>query len=75
MYEVSESIICNRMKSYLPKAEKRNTQYILIENEEETFVRYIFDLDSRGFSPRFNVVRSIADLLYTTYRTILIGKQ
>ncbi len=46
MYEVSESTIRNRIKSYLPKAEKRNAQYILIENEKETLVQYVFDLDS-----------------------------
>ena len=56
MYEVFKSTIRNHIKGCLPKAEKRNTQYILTENEEETFVRYIFDLDSQGFSPRFNIV-------------------
>ena len=56
VYEVSESTIHNRIKGCLPKAEKRNIQYILTENKEETLVRYVFDLDSRGFSPRLNVV-------------------
>src|SRR6266566_8841162 len=75
VYEVSESTIRNRMKGCLPKAEKRNAQHILTESEEETFVRYVFDLDSRGFSPRLNVVRSMADLLYTTRRATPVGKQ
>ncbi len=46
MYEVFESTIRNRMKGYLPKAEKRNAQHILTESEEETLVRYVLDLDS-----------------------------
>ena len=75
MYEVSESIICNRIKGYLPKAEKRNIQYILTKNEEKTFVQYIFDLDSQGFSPRLNIIRNIADLFYMIHRTISIDKQ
>ncbi len=75
VYEFFESTICNCMKGYLPKAEKRNVQYILIESEEEMFVRYVFDLDSRRFSPRLSVVRSMADLLRTIYRMISIGKQ
>ena len=75
IYEVSESTIRNRMKSCLPKAEKRNVQHILTESEEETFVRYVLDLDSRRFSPRLNIVQSMADLLYTTRRTISVGKQ
>ena len=51
------------------QAEKRNAQYILTESEEETFVQYILDLNSRRFSSRLNVVRSIADLLCIMYRT------
>ncbi len=75
MYEVSESTIRNRIKDCLSKAEKRNVQYILIENEEETLIRYILDLDSQRFSPWLNIIRSIADLLCTMRRTTSVGKQ
>src|SRR6266699_3023635 len=75
MYEVSKSTIRNRMKSCLPKVKKRNIQYILTENEEKTFVRYIFDLDSQRFSPRLNIIQNMADLLRTIYYTTSIGKQ
>jgi len=75
MYKVSESIIRNRIKGYLPKAKKRNIQHILTESEEKTFIQYIFDLDSQGFSPRFNIIRSMADLLCTTYHTTSVNKQ
>ncbi len=75
IYKVSESTIRNHIKSYLPKAEKQNIQHILTENEEEMLVQYIFNLDSRRFSPRLNIIQNIADLLYTIYRTTPIDKQ
>ena len=74
-YDILESILCNQIKSRISKAEERNAQYNLIPTEEETFVRYIFDLDSQRFLPRFDDVQSMVDLFYETYNVKLVGKQ
>ena len=62
-YDVSQIILRNRMKDCVFKAEERNVRHNLIPTEEETFVRYILDLDSRGFPSRINDVRDMVDLL------------
>jgi len=63
IYNISHTTFIRRIKGILSKAEKQNTQHILIESEEETLVRYVLDL------------RSIADLLCTTCRASPVGKQ
>src|SRR6266699_2348794 len=67
IYDVPKSIFIVRMKGHIPKTEKCNTQYNLTPTEEKTFVRYILDLDSRGFPPRIDDIQDIADLLCKTY--------
>ena len=62
-YDVSQITLRDRIKDCIPKAEERKAQYNLILIEEETFVRYILDLDSRGFPSRINDVRDMANLL------------
>jgi len=39
------------MKGRTSKDEKRNPYHILTASEEDTLVRYIIDLDLRGFPP------------------------
>ena len=73
-YDVSQIIFRDRIKSRIPKIEKRNIQYNLIPIEEETFVRHILDLDSRGFSFRIDDVRDMTDLLYKTRHVKSIDK-
>jgi hypothetical protein len=45
-YGVPESSLRYRIKGRIEKHEKRNATHNLTESEEETLVRYIFDLDS-----------------------------
>ena len=62
-YDVPQTTLRDRMKGRTSKAENRNAQHNLTPTEEETLIRYILDLDSRGFPPRINDVRDMADLL------------
>jgi Tc5 transposase DNA-binding domain len=63
------------MKGCTPKAEKYNARHNLTPTEEETLVQYILDLDSRGFPPRIDHVRDMADLLRKTRHAKPVGKQ
>ena len=62
-YDVPQTTLRDRMKGCVPKAEERNVRHNLTPTEEEILVRYILDLDSRGFPSRINDVRDMADLL------------
>ena len=74
-YDVSQTILCDRMKGYVFKAKERNARHNLIPTEEETLVRYILDLDSRGFPSQINDVRDMTDLLCKTYHVKFVDKQ
>ncbi|ERF69808.1 hypothetical protein EPUS_09464 [Endocarpon pusillum Z07020] len=63
------------MKGCTPNAEVRKAQHNLTLTKEETLVRHILDLDSRGFPPRINDVRDMADLLCKTRYAKPVGKQ
>jgi hypothetical protein len=51
------------MNSHLPLAERRLASFKLSKLEEEVIIRYILDLDSRGFASRLAGVEDIANLL------------
>ena len=65
-YDVPQTTLRDRMKDYISKIEERKIQHNLTLIEEETFIRYILDLNSRGFPSRINDVRDMTDLLYKT---------
>jgi hypothetical protein len=73
-YNVPKSTLIARIKGRVVKPEKRDVQYNLTLAKEETLIRYILDLDSRGFPPRIDGVKDIADLLLTTRYTQPTGK-
>src|SRR6266699_367282 len=56
-YEVPEATLRHRIKGHVAIGEKRNSQLRLTPAEEETLIRYIFDLDVRRFPPRINTVK------------------
>ena len=74
-YGVPESSLRYRIKGRVAKHEKRNAAHNLTESEEETLVRYILDLDSRGFPPRIEGVKDMADLLLMMRGAKRVGKQ
>ena len=61
-YDVSQTILRDRMKDCVSKVEERNTRHNLTPTEEEILVRYIFDLDLQEFLFRINDVRDMTDL-------------
>ena len=63
-YDVPQTILRDRIKDCVSKTEERNARHNLTPIKEEILVRYILDLDSRGFPSRINDVRDMVDLLY-----------
>ena len=63
-YDVSQIILRNRIKDCILKVKERNVRHNLTSIKEEILVRYILDLDLRGFSSRINDVRDMTNLLY-----------
>ena len=63
MYNVPENTLRSRLagvtlrRDYQPKSKK------LTEPEEEVIIRYILDLDLRGFPPTINAIRFMANKL------------
>ena len=50
-YNVPRMTLVDRMKGRIAKPEIRNARHNLTPSEEETLIRYILDLDTRGFPP------------------------
>ena len=73
-YDVSQIILHNQIKNCVLKIEERNIRHNLILIKEEILVRYILDLDLRGFPFRINDVRDITDLLYKIRHVKSINK-
>jgi hypothetical protein len=74
-YNVPESSLRYRIKGRVAKHKKHNAAHNLTESEEKTLIRYILDLDSRGFPPRIKRVKDIADLLLMMCSAKRVGKQ
>lgn len=74
-YNVPEASIRHRMKGRVAVLETRNPRHNLTSSEEDALVRYILDLDTRGFPPRIEGVKNMANSLLTTRRAKPVGKQ
>ena len=74
-YDVPQTTLRDRMKDCVSKVEERNARHNLTPTEEEILVRYILDLDSRGFPSRINDVRDMADLLRKVRHVKPVDKQ
>jgi hypothetical protein len=75
IYNVPISTLAFRMTGRTPKSESRNGRHKLTSSEEESLVRYILDLDERGFPPRIGSVEDMANSLLATRRANPVGKQ
>lgn len=75
IYNVPRMTLADRMKGRVAKPEKRNARHNLTSSEEETIIRYVLDLDSRGFPPRIASVEDMANLLLATRDAGPVGKQ
>ena len=63
IYGVPEATLRHRMNGRTSKPDSRNARRKLTDSEEEAIVRYILDLDERGFPPRITGVEDMANLL------------
>ena len=63
VYSVPRTTLNDRLHGTLMKAEKRANGHKLSENEEESLIKWILDLDKRGLPPRTSMVRDIANIL------------
>ena len=62
------------MKGVALKFEICNVRFNLIFIEEETIIRYILDMDSRGFPLRIDDVEDMANSLFATRSAKRVGK-
>ena len=74
IYDVPEATLRDRMNGKTPKPELRPAAHRLTATEEEAVVRYILDLDTRGFAPRRAGVEDMANLLLARRDGGRVGK-
>lgn len=63
LYNMPRSTLSDRMNGHSTIHERRPANHNLTKTEEEVIVRYILDLDARGFAPRIAGVEDIANLI------------
>jgi hypothetical protein len=74
-YNVSFSTLQRRHAGILARADCQPNCRKLTATEEQTIVRYILDLDSRGFAPRLCEVEDMANKLLAMRGGELVGKK
>ena len=74
LYNVPESTLRLRMNGHLPLSDRRPATYNLSKLEEEVLVKYILDLDSRGFAPRLAGVEDMANYILESRGGKRVGK-
>jgi hypothetical protein len=73
LYEVPFAILNDRINGHLPLAERRLANLKLSKIEEEVILRYILDLDSRGFTPRLASVEDIVNYILESRERERVG--
>ena len=63
IYRVPLSTLFDRIASRTYRPESKTNSLKLTELEEEIIIRYILDLDLRGFAPRLTSIKDIVNLL------------
>jgi hypothetical protein len=63
IYNISYSILTNRMNSRIPIYEYRLGASKLTELEKEIIIQNILDMDTRGFAPRLASIEDIANYI------------
>ncbi|KFY26191.1 hypothetical protein V491_01420 [Pseudogymnoascus sp. VKM F-3775] len=73
-YDIPPQTLRDRIKGTAPRCDTPSNTQRLTFQEEEAVVRYILDLDSRGFPPRPAAVQEMADLLLAERDVSPVGK-
>ena len=74
LYRVPYSTLTNRISGRSPHNECRSKSQNLTKLEEEVIVRYILNMDERGFAPRLASVEDIANYILESGRTQRVRK-
>jgi hypothetical protein len=74
IYKILYTTFSYRITSRTYCPESKANYYKLTDLEEDTIVRYILDLDSRGFMSRLASVKNITNLLLESQGVLYIGK-
>ena len=74
IYNVPYTILTDRMNGATSRNNIKPNCLKLTILEEETIIRYIFDRDSRGFSPRLADVEGMANYLVKACRGKRVSK-
>jgi hypothetical protein len=74
IYKVPQKTLSNRMAGRTYRPESKANCYKLNDLEEETLVRYILDLDTRGFAPRLAGVEDMANYILESRGGKRVGK-
>ena len=74
LYDVLETTLRARITGRPPRPEERPNCHKLTDLEEEVLIRYILDLDSRGFAPRLEGVENMANFLLESRGRDPVGK-
>jgi hypothetical protein len=73
-YDIPPQTLRDRIKGTAPRCDTPSNTQRLTFQEEEAVVRYILDLDLRGFPPRPAAVQEMADLLLAERDALPVGK-
>ena len=73
IFNVPESTVRDRIKGKRARSDVRVNNTRLTELEEKILIRYILDLDSRGFAPRLHDVEDIANVLAKSRNASRVG--
>jgi hypothetical protein len=74
LYDVPPSTLRDRINGAPPRSEYRHKSHNLDELEELVLVRYILDMDERGFAPRLAGVEDMANYILESRRARHVGK-
>jgi hypothetical protein len=74
LYSVPHSTLAHRIAGRTPRTETKANCHNLTELEEEVIVRYILDLDTRGFAPRLAGVEDMANYILESRGGKRVGK-
>jgi hypothetical protein len=72
-YDIPKTSLRNRINGMTSRRDSTPNSRKLTPQEESAIVRYILELDSRGFSPRPQDVREMADLLLAERDALPVG--
>jgi hypothetical protein len=74
-YNVPKTTLLRRMADKPSRAEARANSMNLTKQEEDILVKYIIDLDDRGFAPRIQGVEDMANEMLAARRASPVGKR